>query len=231
MNAIFFQSCQFFSATECISSSGGNTKGINLRPFTKARPELNGLAANHLHHPPRPHAHTEALLTSNRGQSTNVKVLLTWRCWWLARPTISHLSRFQGESSDHELLLMTTQCCCGSKTNLSAQYLWGLGHHLYPQTVPRILSPLPHVTHGLGTKRSQCHNSLKTLETMSLDKIYTSQTTQCSSTSLSQSSPPSWFSCPFLLIILLPIPQFLSSLRKIKCLTLAISGFSDTEIS
>ena len=91
-----------------------------------------------------------------------------------------------------------SQCCHGSKTKLSAQYLWGLGHHLYPQTGPRIPSPLSHVTHGLGTKRAQSHNSLKTLEMMSLDKMYTSQRTQCSSTSLSQSSPPSWFSCPFI---------------------------------
>lgn len=99
------------------------------------------------------HTHTEALLTSNKEQSTEVKVLLTWRCWWLARPTISHLSRFQGGSGI--MNSWQSQCCRGSKTNLSAQYLWGLGHHLYPQTGPRIPSPLSHITHGLGTQRAK----------------------------------------------------------------------------
>ena len=68
------------------------------------------------------------------------------------------------------------------------------------------------------TKRAQSHNSLKTLAKISLDKMYTSQRTQCSSASLSQSSPPLWFSCPFLLIILLSARQILSSLRKPKSL-------------
>jgi len=72
MNAIFFQSCQFVSVTECVSSCADSAKGINVRPFAHTRPTLNGLEVNPLQQPPRHHAHC-ALLANNRGQENLIR--------------------------------------------------------------------------------------------------------------------------------------------------------------